>query len=209
MRRMDNTTVFVRSAESFLALVGQIRADQWELPGVGTWNVRSLAGHTARAIITVENYLANEAAALVTIPTAEAYYAAITAGATDAADAAAIDARGVEAGKQLGSDPVARVAAALSRVRDLLSSQPPDRIVTVIGGLAIPLAEYLRTRAFELVVHSIDLSRATGIPTGLPKEALEAAAALASGIAVSRGQGEDLLLALTGRLALPEGFSVV
>ena len=101
------------------------------------------------------------------------------------------------------------VTAALSRVRDLLEAQPPDRIVTVIGGLTIPLSEYLRTRSFELVVHSIDLSRATGIPTGLPEEALEAAAALAAGIAVSRGQGEDLLLALTGRTPLPEGFSVV
>lgn len=206
---MDNAAVFIRSAESFLVLLGQIRAEQWELPGVGNWNVRSLAGHTARAIITVENYLANEAAAQAAIPTAEAYYVAIAAGTTDAADAAAIDARGVAAGKRLGSDPVGWVTAALSRVRDLLEAQPSDRIVTVIGGLTIPLSAYLRTRSFELVVHSIDLSRATGIPTGLPEVALEAAATLAAGIAVSRGQGEDLLLALTGRLALPEGFSVV
>lgn len=206
---MDNATVFIRSAESFLALLGQIRSEQWELPGVGNWNVRSLAGHTARAIVTVENYLANETAGRATIATAEDYYVAIEAGMTDAADAAAIDARGVEAGKRLGSDPVAWVTATLSRVRDLLAEQPSERIVTVIGGLTIPLSEYLRTRSFELVVHSIDLSRATGIPTGLPEEALRAAATLASGIAVSRGQGEDLLLALTGRTPLPEGFSVV
>jgi uncharacterized protein (TIGR03083 family) len=206
---MDNAAVFIRSAESFLTLLGQIRAEQWELPGIGNWNVRSLAGHTARAIVTVENYLANETAERATIPTAEAYYVAIAAGTTDAADAAAVDARGVEAGKRLGSDPVAWVSAALARVRDLLGAQPPDRIVTVIGGLTIPLSEYLRTRSFELVVHSIDLSRATGIPSGLPEEALGAAAVLAAGAAVSRGQGENLLLALTGRMSLPDGFSVV
>jgi uncharacterized protein (TIGR03083 family) len=206
---MDNAAVFIRSAESFLTLLGQIRPEQWELPGIGNWNVRSLAGHTARAIVTVENYLANETAERATIPTAEAYYVAIAAGTTDAADAAAVDARGVEAGKRLGSDPVAWVSAALARVRDLLGAQPPDRIVTVIGGLTIPLSEYLRTRSFELVVHSIDLSRATGIPSGLPEEALGAAAVLAAGAAVSRGQGEDLLLALTGRMSLPDGFSVV
>jgi uncharacterized protein (TIGR03083 family) len=206
---MDNAAVFIRSAESFLTLLGQIRPEQWELPGIGNWNVRSLAGHTARAIVTVENYLANETAERATIPTAEAYYVAIAAGTTDAADAAAVDARGVEAGKRLGSDPVAWVSAALARVRDLLGAQPPDRIVTVIGGLTIPLSEYLRTRSFELVVHSIDLSRATGIPSGLPEEALGAAAVLAAGAAVSRGQGEDLLLTLTGRVSLPDGFSVV
>jgi uncharacterized protein (TIGR03083 family) len=206
---MDTAAVFIRSAESFLTLLGQIRPQQWELPGIGNWNVRSRAGHTARAIVTVENYLANETAERATIPTAEAYYVAIAAGTTDAADAAAVDARGVEAGKRLGSDPVAWVSAALARVRDLLGAQPPDRIVTVIGGLTIPLSEYLRTRSFELVVHSIDLSRATGIPSGLPEEALGAAAVLAAGAAVSRGQGENLLLALTGRMSLPDGFSVV
>jgi len=206
---MDNTARFILSAESFLDLLRQIGAEQWELPALGNWNVRSLAGHTARAIVTVENYLANETAGQATIATAEDYYVAIAAGTTNTADAAAIDARGVDAGKRLGSDPVAWVTAALSRVQDLLAAQPPDRIVSVIGGLTIPLSEYLRTRSFELVVHSIDLSRATGIPTGLPEEALEAAAALAGGIAVSRGQGEDLLLALTGRTSLPEGFSVV
>lgn len=206
---MNNTATFIHSAEAFLTLLGQIRAEQWELPGLGSWSIRSLAGHTARSIVTVENYLASKAAVQVTIPTAEAYYAAIAASTTSAADAAAVEARGIEAGKWLGSDPVARVAAALSHARELLGSQPPNRIVTVIGGMGIPLLEYLRTRVFELVVHSIDLSRATGIPTGLSQEALEGAAALASGIAISRGQGEDLLLALTGRLPLPEGFSVV
>ena len=206
---MDTTTTFIRSAESFLTLLGQIRSERWGAPGLGTWTVRSLAGHTARSIITVKNYLANEAAAEVTIPTAEAYYIAISSSAAVAADAAAAAERGVEAGKWLGSDPVAKVTAVLSHVRSLLDSQPSDRVVTVVNGMGIPLSEYLRTRVFELVVHSIDLSRATGIPIGLPQDALEAAAALAAGIAISRGQGEDLLLALTGRFPLPEGFSVV
>jgi uncharacterized protein (TIGR03083 family) len=206
---MNNTATFIHSAEAFLTLLGQIRAEQWELPGLGSWSIRSLAGHTARSIVTVENYLANDASPEATIPTAEAYYAAIATVSATTADAAAVEARGVEAGKWLGSDPVARVTAALIHARELLNSQPPGRVLTVIGGLVIPLSEYLRTRVLELVVHSIDLSRATGIPTGMPTEALEAATALAAGIAIARGQGEDLLLALTGRAPLPDGFSVV
>jgi hypothetical protein len=35
-------------------VLGQVRDDQWELPGLGVWTVRSLAGHTARAILTDE-----------------------------------------------------------------------------------------------------------------------------------------------------------
>jgi uncharacterized protein (TIGR03083 family) len=204
-----NSAIFIRAAEAYVALLGQIRPEQWDRPGLGAWTVRSLAGHTARAIITVENYVSIEAPSTATLPTAEAYYAAIASTSSNPADAAAVEARGVAAGEWLGSDPVARVADVLARVRELLASETEDRIVTVIGGLSIPLTEYLRTRVFELVVHSIDLSRATGLPSGLTRDALDSAAALASAIAVSRGDGEELLLALTGRTRLPEGFSVV
>jgi uncharacterized protein (TIGR03083 family) len=206
---VDIAATFILSAESYLTLLGKIRAEHWESPGLGNWSIRSLAGHTARSIVTVENYLADDASPEATVPTAEAYYAAIATMSATTADAAAVEARGVEAGKWLGSNPVAHVTTALIHAWELLNSQPPDRVVTVIGGLTIPLSEYLRTRVFELVVHSIDLSRATGIPTGTPTEALEAATALASGIAILRGDGEDLLLALTGRTPLPHDFSVV
>ncbi|MEO7124347.1 MAG: maleylpyruvate isomerase family mycothiol-dependent enzyme [Lacisediminihabitans sp.] len=206
---MDNTETFLRSADSFLTLLGQIQPEHWELPGIGDWSVRSLAGHTARSIITVEKYLSLAPAGEVTVPTAEAYYSAITAMSADTADAAAVEARGVEAGKWLGSDPVPRVTETLIRAWQLLDSQPPGRAITVIGGLTLPLGEYLRTRVFELVVHSIDLSRATGIAAGLPTDALESAVTLASGLTVAQGHGEDVLLALTGRAPLPEGFSVV
>lgn len=199
----------MRAAEAYLALLGQIRPEQWDRPGLGAWTVRSLAGHTARSIVTVENYVSSEAPSTAILPTAEAYYAAIATASASTADAAAVEARGVAAGEWLGSDPVARVADVLGRVRELLASQPAHRVVTVIGGLSIPLTEYLRTRVFELVVHSIDLSRATGLSSGLPQDALDSAAGLASAIAVSRGDGEELLLALTGRARLPEGFSVV
>jgi uncharacterized protein (TIGR03083 family) len=206
---VDNTATFILSAQSFLNALDQVRAEQWELQGLGNWTVRSLAGHTARSIITVENYLANDAPSEVTVPTAEAYYAAITASTSTPADAAAVEARGIAAGEWLGSDPVARVSTVLFHVRELLDSQPQNRAVSVIDGLVIPLGEYLRTRVFELVVHSIDLSRAIGTRSELPVEALRCAATLASGIAITRGQGEDLLLALTGRSPLPDGFSVV
>jgi hypothetical protein len=72
------------------------------------------------------------------------------------------------------------------------------------------LRQYLPTRTFELVVHGLDIARAAGLPTpaysaGLLTEVLQLAAAAA----VLVGRGSELLLAMTGRAALPAGFSVV
>jgi uncharacterized protein (TIGR03083 family) len=202
---VSSTTEFSRSADSFVALLARIGPEQWDLPGLGNWSVRSLAGHTARAILTVETYLSQDEPGVVGIPDAERYYSSIYA---PFADAAAVEARGVEAGVWLGDDPVGQVTAALERTRELIAEQPPTRIVS-IGGMGILLDEYLRTRVFELVVHTIDLSRATGIPSGLPQSSIVASATLAASVAAQSGRGEDLLLALTGRIPLPEGFSVV
>jgi hypothetical protein len=79
----------------------------------------------------------------------------------------------------------------------------------VLGGAGIRLHTYLPTRTFELAVHSLDIARAVGISLVLPSDALAEAMVLAGGIAVAAGQGETVLLALTGRTALPPSFSVV
>ena len=202
---MTNTTRFQSSAAALVHLLGEIRDEQWSEPGLGSWTVRSLAGHTARAILTVENYLLQEEPGDVTIASAEAYYSTAYLTFTDDA---AVAARGVEAGEWLGENPVAQVSAALVRATAAIESQPSNRIVS-IGGMGIRLPEYLRTRVFELVVHTIDLSQATGLPHTLPESAVEDAVTLAAAVASRRGSGEDVLRALTGRRQLPEGFSVV
>ena len=205
MVTVSSEALFTRSAESFLDVLGRVDAGQWELPGLGSWTVRSLAGHTARAILTVETYLAQEEPGHVAIPSAEGYYTTVYPQFTDAASVAE---RGVEAGIWLGDDPVGQVSAALARTRALIEQQPENRVVS-IGGMGILLSEYLRTRVLELVVHTIDLSRATGIENTLPQAAIIDALALASATAAARGQGQQLLMAITGRTALPEGFTVV
>jgi uncharacterized protein (TIGR03083 family) len=205
MVTVSSAALFSRSAGSFLEVLGQVRDDQWELPGLGVWSVRSLAGHTARAILTVENYLAQEEPDEISIASAEAYYASVY---PQIGGAEGIAARGVEAGVWLGDDPVAQVAAALSRARALIDAQPANRLVS-IGGMGIQLQEYLRTRVLELVVHTIDLSHATGIAHSLTDEAISTTLHLATTTAADHGDGETVLMALTGRAPLPEGFSVV
>jgi len=202
---VTNAALFSGSAGSFLDVLAQVTAEEWELPGLGSWSVRSLAGHTARAILTVETYLAHEEPGEVTIASAEGYYTTVYPQFTDAT---AVAERGVEAGLWLGDDPVGRVSAALARTRALIGQQPANRIVS-IGGMGILLTEYLRTRVFEIVVHTIDLSRAIGVPACLPELAIADTLALASASAVARGQSELLLMALTGRETLPHRFTVV
>ncbi|MWV48383.1 hypothetical protein GRS96_03710 [Rathayibacter sp. VKM Ac-2803] len=179
--------------------------DQWAQPGLGEWDVRGLAGHTARAILTVETYLLAEPPARRTIDDAPAYYRAL---AGTVADPTQVARRGVEAGVRLGDAPAEVVAQDLARATALLAAQPRDRLVA-IGAHALELREYLRTRVLELVVHTLDLSRATGIPHGLPAEAVEASCALAGALAARAGRAEELLMALGGREQLAAGFSVV
>jgi hypothetical protein len=178
----------------------------WELPGLGVWTVRALAGHASRAILTVDEYLAAAPAETAGCPDAETYILGLSG---DGADHAAVAERGIAAGEALGDDPSGLLSRRLDHTLAAIAVQPSSRIVSVLGGRTIPLTEYLRTRIFELVVHTIDLSRATGLPHSPPERAMEDAAALAGRVAVRGGRGEPFLLAVTGRLPLPENFSLV
>jgi uncharacterized protein (TIGR03083 family) len=202
---MSSAAMFFHSASAFHDLVTRIPAASWDEPALGEWTLRSLVGHTTRAILTVESYLALDDPGFPNVANAEAYYARVY---RDLTDPASVAARGVEAGIWLGADPAQAVADALARAMALVDTAGPERIVS-IGGLGIELGEYLRTRVFELVVHSIDIADAAGVPHGQPAEAVAATLHLAAGVAAARGDGEALLRSLTGRATMPEGYSVV
>ncbi|MCU1481546.1 MAG: mycothiol maleylpyruvate isomerase [Subtercola sp.] len=202
---MGNVAIFHQAATAFVELVGRIRDDQWSDPGLGSWDVRALVGHTTRAILTVETYLGHDEVSRVGLPTAEDYYALVY---RDFADPESVAARGVEAGVWLGENPVEKITDALQRASDAIASAPAGRVVSV-GGHGIELSQYLRTRIFELVVHSIDIGRAVGQPHGQSVECVTDATSLAARIGSRAGYGEEILLALTGRAALTPGFTVV
>lgn len=197
--------MFGQSSAAFLDLVRRIPLERWDEPALGVWSVRSLVGHTTRALLTVETYLHADEPGHVSIPTAENYYAAVYSQYSEPEEVAE---RGVQAGVWLGDDPVSKIAEARMTAIALIEAQHEGRAVS-IGGMGIPLDEYLRTRVMELVVHSIDLARATGEEHGQPARCVAAVAVLAAGIAAANGHGEELVLALTGRGAMPEGYSVV
>lgn len=202
---MTDLARYQQACDAFIRTVRHIRPQQWSNPGLGVWDVRALVGHTSRAIITVIEYLALDEPETVSIDSAADYYGQIYLTYTNPE---AIALRGFDAGRALGDDPVAHVTALRDAAIDAIGRQLPDRLVS-LGGMGIPLHEYLRTRVFELVVHTLDIARATGQEAAIPPLLVEEAASLAAGIAALRGDGEQVLLALTGRTPLPPGFSVV
>ena len=191
----DATGWFVRTA----ALVG----DRWDRPGLGEWDVRALAGHTSRAMVTVERYLARPAPA-VDIASAADYFRATRAAAAQPA----VVARGRDAGTALGSDPAAAVALIAARVVALVDAQDGGALMTTIAG-GMRLGDYLPTRTFELAIHTADLAMVLGVPLEVPATAAAQALAIVADLAVADDLAGPLLLAATGRLGLPAGFSVL
>ena len=196
--------VFETAARWVTDKVGSVPADAWNRPGLGDWDVRALVGHTSRALLTVEQYLARRAES-EDVESPEGYYE--MAGRLSGVDPAAVSQRGVDAGASLGSDPATAFAEISERVIALLSDQPDELMTTIVGG--IRLSNYLPTRTFELVVHGLDLAVAAGLPTDPPATAQRRALELASSLTVLEGQGPSVLLALTGRKQLVSGFSLL
>ena len=199
---------FRAAARAFVGVVRQVGPTAWDEPGLGVWTVRDLAGHTSRALLTVEAYLEPATTDTPSLAGPEAYFAA--AGAAGAlTDPAAVAERGRQAGRDLGDDPAASVSGLAERVLALVDAAEDAAVIRTPFN-TMTLTGYLPTRTFELVVHTLDLAAAVGVPApqGLDG-ALASTLGLATRLAVARGQGADVLLALTGRRPLPAGFSVL
>jgi uncharacterized protein (TIGR03083 family) len=201
-----SVTTFESAARSFAGLVHRIPGDRWDGPGLGAWDLRSLVGHTSRSLVTVSTYL-QTAAEREDVATPQEYYARIRDVASNLSGDAIVE-RGRQSGRDLGDDPAGAVDEHVERVMgELARSENP--LIEVIGGLGIRLHTYLPTRTFELAVHGLDIARATGLSFGLPDDVRDEAVVLAARIGVATGDGETVLLALTGRAMLPASFSVV
>jgi hypothetical protein len=201
-----SAAIFASAATAFARLVHDIPASKWDGSGLGEWDLRSLVGHTSRSLITVSTYL-QTTAEREDIATPEEYYARVNPSALGM-DPSAVLERGRQAGIDLGDDPVAAVDGLVERVLGELAVAG-DPLIQVIGGLGIRLHSYLPTRTFELAVHSLDIARAADLSFRLPEDVLADAAVLATRVSVVMGQGEAVLLALTGRAELPPSLSVV
>lgn len=198
---------FLTAAQAFVELVGRVPNDAWDRPALSDWDLRALVGHTSRALVTVVEYLA-QPSDREELASPEAYLAQLHG--TDPAIHRQVQERGVTAGRRLGTHPAAGVAQLLQEATMALMTVAADQdplITTAFGGMR--LNAYVPTRTFELVVHGLDVARAAQLDWRVPDEAMRSAVVLAARAATSNGQGARVLSALTGRSALPTGFSIV
>ena len=93
-------------------------------------------------------------------------------------------------------------------VKNKLEELPDDFILaSPFGG--IRLIDYLPTRTFELIIHTMDLAKSVGVVSDPPEAGMEATIDIIGQMALSRGYASDLILSVTGRGQLPAGFSVL
>jgi uncharacterized protein (TIGR03083 family) len=198
---IESAATFLSAGRYFREVLANVPPTAWNAPGLDDWSVRTLAGHTSRALSTVLTYLGRPAKT-VHLESAADYYLA-----TGLANDPGVTERAISAGKELGPDPVDMVDRLLAQLENTLPLTEDRVIETAAGGMRF--SDYLPTRIFELAVHTLDLSRACGLVAELPRGVELEAGRLAIEIAAERGDGAQVLLALTGRTMLPGDFSVV
>jgi uncharacterized protein (TIGR03083 family) len=151
------------------AAVGELTPEQWAAgSGLPGWDVRMLVVHIVRQVTAVRELLAQDPLPPGTKVTDLDTWARSTAGIADLLDE---DTRESAAATE---DP----AAALAAEAALLAAQEKDalRADLVVPHVftAMRALDFTVTRLVELVVHSDDLARATGVEVALDRQAVAA-----------------------------------
>ena len=190
---------FRDASDAFLAATGAVPAGGWDEPGLGEWTVRELTAHALRAFLTLQR-LCDTTGGAPQLESAMAYYRAV---AVREDVHAGVLQRGREAGAQL-VDPEATARRTAEQALGRLAATPDEHVGETFAG-PMRLADYLPTRVVELGIHTLDLQRATGQPMALPASA----AAVVLGTLAELADVPTLLMAITGRQPLPDGFNVL
>jgi uncharacterized protein (TIGR03083 family) len=209
MTGLSEFDAFESAARSLVDLVDRIGDDEWDGPGLADWDLRSLVGHASRAVSTVATYVDQPADREDASSPADyfATVARLSQSTESAVVAEAVAQRGRDAGAALGDKPAEAIADLVEKALDRLREQDDVLLSTPVGGML--LSTYLPTRTFELAVHSLDIAAAIGVVLELDPVVLADSLAIAADTAARAGHGVPVLLALTGRAPLREGFSVV
>lgn len=195
---------YEHAAGLFVATTARVGETEWERPGLGEWTVRDLVGHANRALLTVETYLDKTADAIDLVRPVDYFLQA----KASLADPSAVAARGREAGQALGAQPATTVRVTADRVLARLKNVSDDQLVsTPVGGMR--LIDYLPSRAFELTIHTLDLAAAISQRITVPDPAMKVTLSLLADLALATDMATPLILAATGRNALPVDYTVL
>ena len=192
---------FEEGSATLLRTLRAVAPEYWDRPGaLGEWSTRELAAHTLRAFVTVEGYLAAAPANDRVLADAAEYYATVL---SDPTAHQGVAMRGRRAGRQL-LDPVGEAEATVERVLAQIAATADDEPVNTFAG-QITLIEYLATRVVELGVHTLDIQRATGQFPELHSDT----SAVVLAVLMQLTSPVPVILALTGRAALPDDFNAL
>ncbi len=195
---------YLEAGDFFGRLVDKVDIDGWDAPALGEWCVRDLTGHTYRAFTTVLSYSAKPGDKVELERPVDYFLKAFET----LADPKQVAERGRAAGLEIIDDPKMMVRGFAMYVKNKLGELSDDHIMaTPVGG--IRLIDYLPTRTFELIIHTLDLAKALGLDDEPPENGMEATLQILGQLALYRGHAATLTLAATGRHGLPDGFSVL
>jgi len=195
---------YLEAGEYFVGVIDKVDIDGWEAPALGEWCVRDLTGHTYRSFTTVLSYSAKPGDKVELERPVDYFLKAFEA----LADPKQVAERGRAAGLEIIDDPKMMVRGFAMYVKNKLDELSDDHIMaTPVGG--IRLIDYLPTRTFELIIHTLDLAKAVGVAVEPPSNGMESTLQILGQLALYRGHAPNLILAATGRHGLPDGFSVL
>ncbi|MCH7736795.1 MAG: maleylpyruvate isomerase N-terminal domain-containing protein [Chloroflexi bacterium] len=204
MSGQDIRETYLEAGEYFAGVVDQVDIDGWDEPALGEWCARDLTGHTYRAFTTILSYSDKPAEKVELERPVDYFLKALES----LADPKQVAERGRAAGLEIIDNPTMMVRGFAMYVKNKLEELSDDHIMgTPVGG--IRLIDYLPTRTFELIIHTMDLAKSIGVEAEPPERGMEATVRLLGQIALYRGQAPSLVLAATGRNGLPDGFSVL
>jgi uncharacterized protein (TIGR03083 family) len=204
MSGQDIRATYLEAGDFFAGVVDKVDIDGWDGPALGEWCVRDLTGHTYRSFTTILSYSAKPGEKVELERPVDYFLKAFEA----LADPKQVAERGRAAGLEIIDDPKMMVRGFAMYVKNKLDELDDDHIMaTPVGG--IRLIDYLPTRTFELIIHTMDLAIAVGVSDKPPESGLEATMEILGRLALYRGHAPGLILAATGRYGLPDGFSVL
>lgn len=159
---------------TFLAAASEARAvlvlaeveERWQQEfALAGMTIGALAAHLARAVSTVQTYLATHVHGGVEPMSAAAYVAGLYSPDAGSELNVGIRARAAEGAQQGVRALIEAFDASVSQLRHTLATEPDDRLVEVRSRLILPLDEYLATRVLELTLHTDDLCVSLGRQT--------------------------------------------
>ncbi|MEV8420173.1 maleylpyruvate isomerase family mycothiol-dependent enzyme [Streptomyces niveus] len=162
------------------AAVLALTPEQLALPaGLGDWTVRELAAHLCFGAESVGRALEQPAPPAVEVGLPEWAFATAAYAAPISDDVKAYAA---------SAEPAELFARTADRITELLSDAPADRLIAIRVG-AMRLGDFLVTRTVELVVHTDDLHRATGLGIPFDRQALAACTRLLADALAAKAPG--------------------